>query len=77
MHNHSSIYFHISTIYSMVSIMDFEYSYKVFTPLENLTETGFVAKFVRRDEFDLELSVKFAKYKVRFFYKKKYFKKTN
>lgn len=51
----------------MEAITDFEYSYKVFTPLENLTETGFVAKFVRRDAFDLELSVKFSKYKVKCF----------
>lgn len=54
-------------LYRMEAITDFEYSSKVFTPLENLTETGFVAKFVRKDEFDLELSIKFSKYKVRTF----------
>lgn len=53
-------------VWRMVNITDFEYSYKVYTPIEHYTENGFVVKFVRRDEFDLELSLQFSKHKVRF-----------
>lgn len=54
-------------VWRMVNLTDFEYSYKVYTPLEHYTENGFVAKFVHRDEFDLELSLQFSKHKVNFF----------
>lgn len=51
-------------VWRMVNLTDFEYSYKIFTPFENFTENGVVAKLVKRDGFDLELSGKFSKYKL-------------
>lgn len=50
----------------MNQINDFEYSYKIYTPLENFEENGFVARCVilRNIDFDIEMSVKLAKYKV-------------
>lgn len=54
--------------YRHVNLNDFEYSYKVFTPLENLTENGVVIKHIFRNRFDLdsELSLKFAAFNVSF-----------
>lgn len=48
------------------NLNDFEYSYKVFTPLENLTENGVVIKHIYRNRFDLdsELSLKLATFNV-------------
>lgn len=51
-------------VWRMNTYSDFEYSYKVYTPLENFTDNGFVAKFIKKDGFDMEISVKVAKYKV-------------
>lgn len=58
--------------YRHVSLNDFEYSYKIFTPLENLTENGVVIKHIYRNRFDLdsELSLKLAAFNVSFFYLK-------
>lgn len=51
-------------VWRMASYRDVEYSYKVFTPLENFAENGVVVKFVQRDGFDVEVSGRVAAYKV-------------
>lgn len=48
----------------MASLKNFEYSYKVYTPLEKFEENGLVVKFVHEELFDLEASLKIAQYKL-------------
>jgi len=48
----------------MNNIKDFEYSYKVLTPLANFENNGVVLKCLIKDNVDLEISFKLAKYKV-------------
>lgn len=51
-------------VWRLVSFTDFEYSYKLYTPLENFEDNGVVIKFVKKEEVDLELTLKLAKYKL-------------
>lgn len=51
-------------VWRHASYRDFEYSYRVFTPLENFAENGVVAKCVLSDGIDVEFSGWVAKYKV-------------
>lgn len=51
-------------VWRNVNLTDFEYSYKVYTPFQNFTENGFVAKLVHREGFDLEFSGRFSKYRL-------------
>lgn len=53
-------------VWRMQNITDFEYSYKVFTPLENFEVNGAVAKFVKKENFDMEMSGQLSKYKIGF-----------
>nr|XP_022900792.1 uncharacterized protein LOC111413892 [Onthophagus taurus] len=41
-------------------VMNFEHSYKLFTPIEGLEENGVVAKLIYREGLDSELSIKLA-----------------
>lgn len=54
------------SIYRMISIKNFEYVWKFYTPLEKHRETSFVAKFIHRGtyELDLELMFKLSKNKL-------------
>lgn len=47
-----------------VSLEDFEYSWKVYTPLDHFEENSLVVKFIRRPMFDLEVMLKFAQKKL-------------
>lgn len=51
-------------VWRMASYRDVEYSYRVFTPLENFAENGVVVKFVQRDGLDVEVGGRVAAYKV-------------
>lgn len=53
-------------VWRFLNLKDLMYSYKVYTPLPQFEENGFVVKnkFIKWQEFDSELSVKFSKYKV-------------
>ncbi|CAD7080164.1 unnamed protein product [Hermetia illucens] len=46
------------------NLTDFEYSYKVFTPLKGFEENGAIAKFVKLRDFTMELYMKLSSYKV-------------
>lgn len=46
------------------SIDDFEYSWRVYTPLKNFEESSLVAKFIRKEIFDMEVMLKFAQKKL-------------
>jgi hypothetical protein len=51
-------------VWRMESLVDFEYSYRIFTPLENFEENGLVARLIKKHFLDVELSLKFSKYKL-------------
>lgn len=50
-------------VWRMDNLTDFEYSYTVYTPLEGFEEGGFVAKFILKDQFDMELHGHLAQHK--------------
>lgn len=45
------------SVHRMVSIRDFEYGWKIYTPLEKYKETSLVAKYVHRQKFDLDFEL--------------------
>jgi hypothetical protein len=51
-------------VWRMKTLTDFEYSYRIFTPLENFEENGLVARLIKRNNIDVEVSLKLAKYKL-------------
>ncbi|XP_046812149.1 apolipophorins [Lucilia cuprina] len=53
-------------VWRMDNIADFEYSYKVFTPLPGFEENGFIAKFKKENVFVFYLHGKLSKYKLGF-----------
>lgn len=53
-------------VWRMDNITDFEYSYKVYTPLPGFEENGFIAKFIKKDVFVFHLHGKLSKYKLGF-----------
>uniref|UniRef100_W4VR36 Putative lipoprotein n=1 Tax=Corethrella appendiculata TaxID=1370023 RepID=W4VR36_9DIPT len=46
------------------NITDFEYSYRVYTPLEKFENNGLVARLVKNQYLDMEFSIKFSQYKL-------------
>lgn len=52
-------------VWRYINVTDFEYSYKIYTPINNYTENGIVAKLIFKEGLDSELSAKFGLYKVR------------
>lgn len=54
-----------SGIWNYVNITNFEYSYKIYTPIEDFEENGCVAKLIILQEgLDSEVSIKLSNYKV-------------
>lgn len=53
-------------VWRFFNYTDFEYSYKVFTPLEKFENNGFVARLIYKSNqnFDVELSLKLAQHKL-------------
>lgn len=47
-----------------VSLDDFEFSWKVYTPLDHFEESSLVVKFIRKQIFDMEVMLKFAQKKL-------------
>lgn len=46
------------------SMTDFEFSWKVYTPLDQFEESSLVVKFIRKQVFDMEVMLKFAQKKL-------------
>lgn len=46
---------------------DFEYSWKVYTPLDHFEESSLVVKYIRKPVLDMEVMLKFAQKKLGFF----------
>ncbi|KAF5274561.1 hypothetical protein FQA39_LY07173 [Lamprigera yunnana] len=49
-----------SGVWHYANITDFEYSYKIYTPIEGFKQNGIVAKLIFKEGLDFELSVKLA-----------------
>lgn len=47
-----------------MSLDDFEFSWKVYTPLDHFEESSLVVKFIRKQIFDMEVMLKFAQKKL-------------
>lgn len=52
-------------VWHYVNVTDFEYSYKIYTPIEGFAENGIVVKLIFKEGLDSELSIKLAEHKVR------------
>lgn len=46
------------------SLEDFEYSWRIYTPLDHFEESSLVVKFIRKHIFDMEVMLKFAQKKL-------------
>ncbi|KAF5300365.1 hypothetical protein FQR65_LT00986 [Abscondita terminalis] len=53
-----------SGVWHYVNITDFEYSYKIYTPIEGFKQNGVVAKLIFKEGLDFEVSVKLAEKRV-------------
>lgn len=51
-------------VWRMDNITDFEYSYKVYTPLVGFEENGFIIRLIKKDVFILDLHGKLSHYKL-------------
>ncbi|KAK4871887.1 hypothetical protein RN001_016011 [Aquatica leii] len=49
-----------SGVWHYANITDFEYSYKIYTPIEGFKQNGVVAKLIFKEGLDFEVSVKLA-----------------
>ncbi|CAH0561935.1 unnamed protein product [Brassicogethes aeneus] len=47
-----------SGVWHYVNVTDFEYTYKIYTPLEGFEENGVVGKLICQEGLDLEVSIK-------------------
>lgn len=53
-----------SGVWHYKGFTDFEYVYKIYTPLKNFEENGVVGKLIIIEGIDMEMSVQFSIYKV-------------
>ncbi|CAG9816912.1 unnamed protein product [Phaedon cochleariae] len=53
-----------SGIWHYANVTDFQYSYKIYTPIEDFEENGIVGKLVLMEGLDLEFSIKLSIYKL-------------
>lgn len=60
----NSIVAGFSGVWHYVNISDFEYSYKLYTPIEGLEENGIVAKLIFKEGLDFEVSLKLSENRV-------------
>ena len=51
-------------VWRYVNVIDFEYSYKIYTPIEGFEENGIVSKLIFKEGLDFEVSIKLSQYKV-------------
>lgn len=51
-------------VWHYANITDFEYSYKIYTPIEGFEENGIVAKLIFKEGLDFEVSVKLTENRV-------------
>ncbi|XP_056647213.1 uncharacterized protein LOC130451874 [Diorhabda sublineata] len=53
-----------SGVWHYANAVDFDYSYKIYTPIEGFEENGIVAKLIFNEGLDFEFSSKFSYYKL-------------
>lgn len=51
-------------VWHYVNVTDFEYSYKIYTPIKGFEENGVVVKLIFKEGLDSELSAKLGGHKV-------------
>lgn len=51
-------------VWHYVNVTDFEYSYKIYTPIKGFEENGVVVKLIFKEGLDSEVSVKLGGHKV-------------
>lgn len=51
-------------VWHYVNVTDFEYSYKIYTPIKGFEENGVVLKLIFKEGLDSEVSVKLGGHKV-------------
>jgi hypothetical protein len=51
-------------VWHYVNVIDFEYSYKIYTPIEGFEENGIVSKLIFKEGLDFEVSIKLSQHKV-------------
>ncbi|KAJ3640007.1 hypothetical protein Zmor_003331 [Zophobas morio] len=51
-------------VWRYVNVIDFEYSYKIYTPIEGFEENGIVSKLIFKEGLDFEVSIKLSQYKL-------------
>ncbi|XP_050313934.1 apolipophorins [Anthonomus grandis grandis] len=54
----------VSGLWHYVNIIDFEYAYKIYTPIRDFEENGVVARLVLKDGLDFEVSFQLSLYKL-------------
>uniref|UniRef100_A0A6P7GJY7 Uncharacterized protein LOC114337760 n=1 Tax=Diabrotica virgifera virgifera TaxID=50390 RepID=A0A6P7GJY7_DIAVI len=53
-----------SGVWHYANVTDFDYSYKIYTPIEGFEENGIVGKLILKEGLDFEISIKFSYYKI-------------
>ncbi|CAH1158795.1 unnamed protein product [Phyllotreta striolata] len=53
-----------SGVWHYANFTDFEYSYKIYTPIDGFEENGIVGKLIFKEGLDFEVSIKFSYYKL-------------
>ncbi|KAG5880871.1 hypothetical protein JTB14_004019 [Gonioctena quinquepunctata] len=53
-----------SGVWHYANVTDFEYSYKIYTPIEDFEENGIVGKLILKEGLDFEVSMKLSNYKL-------------
>ncbi|KYB29704.1 hypothetical protein TcasGA2_TC031518 [Tribolium castaneum] len=51
-------------VWHYVNVIDFEYSYKIYTPIERFEENGIVSKLIFKEGLDFEVSIKLSQHKL-------------
>ncbi|ERL94744.1 hypothetical protein D910_12018 [Dendroctonus ponderosae] len=60
----NSLLLGFSGIAHYVNIIDFQYTYKIYTPIKDFEENGLVAKLIFKKGLDFETSLQLSRYKV-------------
>lgn len=60
----NSLLLGFSGLWHYVNIIDFQYAYKIYTPIKDFEDNGVVAKLIYKEGLDFETSFKLSRYKV-------------
>nr|XP_023014254.1 uncharacterized protein LOC111504019 [Leptinotarsa decemlineata] len=60
----NSLLLGLAGVWHYANVTDFEYSYKIYTPIDDFEENGIVGKFILKEGLDFEVSIKLSNYKL-------------